>query len=262
MLRHLKLILRFMRLSVQTDAAYRFDWIAHLLMAFVQLGTELLGVWTVFSNTTSLAGWNAYEILALLGVFRIITGTISLLIAPNMRALMEDIRTGGLDFLLLKPVSSQFYASVRRIVIWKAADVLLGVALLAYASTHLSRALSPAGTASFVVMLAAGVAIIYSVWLALGTCAFWLTKIGNIEMVFWNLFEAGRYPVDIYRPWVRWGLTYLIPLAMLTTFPAAALVGKAEPVMTASAIAVAALALTAATLFWRFGLRHYTGASA
>jgi len=114
----------------------------------------------------------------------------------------------------------------------------------------------------FVAMLTAGIMIIYSFWLMLATMAFWFTRINNIEMVFWNVFEAGRYPVDIYRPWVRWGLTYVIPLAFLTTFPAGALVGKTGSSGIVAALALGTLSWVIASAFWRFGLSRYSGASA
>lgn len=262
MLRYLKLIGLFARVNVQNNAAYRFDVLVHVVMALVQVGAELVGLWTIFSNTRSLAGWSAYEILVLLGVFRIMTGVIALMISPNMRAVMEDVRKGTLDFILLMPINSQFYASARRMALWRLADIVVGVALIIFAGAKLSLTLSTGRILSFMVMLAAGIVIVYSVWLALATLAFWFTRITNIEMVFWNLFEAGRYPVNIYRPWVRWGLTYIIPLALLTSSPASALVGKASPTGVTGAVLLAFMAFLFSSVFWRFGLRHYTGASA
>ncbi len=262
MVRHLHLIWIFVRVCVQDSAAYRFDFAVHILTAMVQLSGELVAVWIVFSNTQSLGGWNADQILVLVGVFRIMIGVITLFIAPNMRALMEDIREGTLDFILLKPVNNQFYASIRRIVIWRLADIALGSALATYACLRLSVTLSFDRILFFVVMLSAGVSIIYSFWLVLGTCAFWFTRINNIEMVFWNVFEAGRYPVHIYRPSIRWGLTYIVPLAFLTTFPAGSLIGKTEPGSMVVAVVLAIASLIASALFWRFGLRCYSGASA
>ncbi|MFQ5414457.1 MAG: ABC transporter permease [Phycisphaerae bacterium] len=260
--RYIKLLWLFTRVSIQNDAAYRADFVAHAFMAVGQLLAELIGVWTVFSNTQSLAGWNAYEVLALLGVFRMMTGIIALLIAPNMRLIMDDIREGTLDFVLMMPISTQFYASTRRVVVWRLADVILGLALALYAATHLSGGVPLPRVLGFITLLTAGSAIIYAFWLVLATLAFWFTRITNIEMVFWNVFEAGRYPVDIYRPWLRWGLTYVIPLAFLTTFPAAALMGKNRPTALIIALPVAALALLLSSMFWRYGLRRYSGASA
>jgi len=262
MLRHLKLILLFARVSIQDTAAYRVDFLVHVVTAIVHLAGELVAVWIIFSNTRTLAGWSVYESIALLGVFRVMIGGITLFIAPNMRRVMEDIRQGGLDFLLLTPLSSQFYASFRSVVAWRVTDILLGIGLTTYAVIHLGRSFHVGAVASFVVMIAAGVAIIYCFWLILATCAFWFTRISNIEMVFWNIFEAGRYPIDVYSPRIRWGLTYLIPLAFLITFPAGTLLGKPHSAKLGLSIVAAAVAFVLATLFWRLGLRRYSGASA
>lgn len=262
MLRYLKLVGLFARVSVQDNAAYRVDFVVHLVLAVLQLGGELLGIWIIFSNTPSLGGWGPFEMLALLGVFRVMAGVIAMVIAPNMRAMMEEIRDGKLDFAILRPVNTQFLLSARRFVLWNAADIAIGLMMIAFAAGRLAGRIDPGRVGLFVVMLSAGVVIIYSFWLALGTLAFWFTRITNIEMVFWNVFEAGRYPVQIYHPWVRWGLTYLVPLAFLTTFPAGALMGKLSAVNVAAAVVAAIASLLAASAFWRYGLRHYSGASA
>lgn len=262
MLRHLRLILLFARVSVQDSAAYRTDFIAHLLVTLLNFGAEIVGLWTIFSNTRSLNGWGVFEMVALLGVFRMMSGIIGLMIAPNMRLIMDDIREGKLDYVILKPINSQFYVSFRRVVVWRLADITLGLLLVAVAMVKLAAAFSPARLVMFLVMLSAGAVIIYSFWLVLATLAFWLTRVNNMEMVFWNVFEAGRYPVDIYRPMIRLGLTYVVPLAFITTFPAAALVGRTEFSGLALATLFAAGSLSVASSFWRYGLRHYSGASA
>ncbi len=262
MWRYFRLLGLFARVSIQDDAAYRADFYAHALMSLLHLGAEVIGLWTIFANTRSLAGWTVFEVVTLVGVFRVMSGMVGLLIAPNMRNMMEDIRHGGLDFALIKPVNSQFYVSTRRIVFWRLTDVAIGVLMVGVGCAKLHSQLSWLSLAYFVVMLAAGVTIIYSFWLILATCAFWFTRISNIEMVFWNVFEAGRYPVTIYPRWIRLCLTYVFPLAFLTTFPASSLVGKSDASELGIAVSVSAISLTTASIFWRFGLRHYSGASA
>lgn len=260
--RYFKLFVLFMRISVQQSAAYRLDFFTHAFLAIGQAASELFGLWIIYSNTDSLAGWNSSEMLALLGVFRIVIGIITLIIAPNMQTMMDEIRKGTFDYVVLKPINSQFYVSVRRVVFWRLADVAVGVGMIAYAVNKLSLDLSTLRIAAFLLMLGCGAVIVYCVWLALATTAFWFTRIANIEMVFWNLFEAGRYPVDIFRPWIRWGLTYVIPLAMLTTLPAATLLGRTGPWHVVGAILLATITLILASWFWRVGLKRYTGASA
>lgn len=261
-LHHLKLLWLFLRISVQNDAAYRVDFLANVFVTLAHFGAEIVGLWTIFLNTQSLGGWNAMEVLALLGVFRAMSGIIGLFISPNMRLIMEEIREGTLDFAILKPINTQFFTSFRRIVVWRLADVALGGVFITFACTQLSAAVSAPQLVLFLVMLVAGVVIIYAFWLVLATCAFWFTRINNIEMVFWNVFEAGRYPVDIYRPVIQRILTYLIPLAFITTYPAATLVGKIESGNVAVALAAATGALVLASAFWKYGLRSYSGASA
>lgn len=262
MFRYLRLILLFARVSFQNDAAYRLDFLLRIFTAAMHLAGELLALWVVFSNTKSLAGWSAPQVLILLGVFRVMVGLIGMLIAPNMRLIMEDIRGGTLDFVLTKPINSQFYVSFRQIVFWKLTDVILGVSLALFGSVRLGNEMPLSRLPAFLLMLAAGATIIYSFWLIMATSVFWFKRIQNIEMVFWNVFEAGRYPIDIYRPWVRWTLTFVVPLAFLTTTPAAALAGRATLPDLWPALLVAPMMLAAATLFWRHGLRNYSGASA
>ena len=262
MMHYLRLVGLFIRISIQNDTAYRANILFNLVMALITLGAELIGLWTIFANARSLGGWTVFQMLALIGIFRFMVGIIGLCISPNMRMIMEDIRDGKLDFVLLKPVDAQFFASARRIVIWRVTDLIVGLAMVVVGCAHLSTSISMATILSTLAMLAAGTVIIYSFWLVLATCAIWFTRLSNIEMVFWNLFEAGRYPVDVYPYWLRIGLTYVIPLAFLTTFPAGALLGKTHLPGIGLAALLAVISLVLSSLFWRFGLRCYSGASA
>ncbi len=267
MLRTLSLFWLFVRVSVQNFAAYRVDFIVRFFLSAMHLGAELLAVWTIFHNTHDLNGWQRDHMLVLVGVYRLVAGGIRMSIVPNMRKVLTDIRDGTLDFVLLKPINSQVLVSIREFVVWRVTDVLLGAAVALYGGFLLSERLAPGPVLLFFLMLAAAFAIIYSIWLMLATLCFWFIRVQNIEMVFWNVFEAGRFPIAIYRPWVQWVLTFIVPLAFITTFPAAALAGTdgvagVPPWSPVAAILIAGLMLAVSNRFWRFGLKHYSGASA
>lgn len=87
-------------------------------------------------------------------------------------------------------------------------------------------------------------------------------KVENILNIFQSMYQAGRWPVTIYPPWLRWILTFLIPVAFATTVPASAFTGRIEAGLLLSAIGLAVFLLVAARLFWRYGIRFYSGASA
>ncbi|MFQ5424674.1 MAG: ABC transporter permease [Phycisphaerae bacterium] len=264
MIRAFRLMGLHIRLSIQNLTAYRFDVAVRVVMAFVHMAVELMAVWIIFRQTESIRGWNWRHMLVLVGVFRIVAGGIRIYIVPNMRALLQDIRTGKLDFALLKPVNAQFLVSIREFVVWRMADVVLGVAVAIYGCVKLTGTVPIGAALNFVITLMAAGVIVYSIWLMLATLCFWFVRIQNIEMVFWNVFEAGRYPIVIYRPWVQSMLTFVVPLAFITTIPAAALVGEDRNILAYAplwAVGVAAVMFALAGSFWRFGLRRYSGAS-
>ncbi len=266
MLRALRLASLFAQVSIQNFAAYRFDLVTRFFVSLMHLGGELIAVWTIFSNTSTLNGWRWQHMLVLAGVYRVVAGGIRISIVPNMRRLLEDIHQGTLDFVLLKPVNAQLLVGIREFVVWRVVDIVLGLTVAFIGCHQLMGRIPLAQTVVFFFMLIAGFAIVYSVWLALAAACFWFVRVQNIEMVFWNVFEAGRYPIKVYNPWVQWTLTYVIPLAFITTFPAASLAGDPATGITpwspVVAGVMAAISLAAASLLWRFGLRHYSGASA
>ncbi|MCL4862582.1 MAG: ABC-2 family transporter protein, partial [Caldilineaceae bacterium] len=115
---------------------------------------------------------------------------------------------------------------------------------------------------AFVLALASGAVIVYSFWLILATFAFWFVKIENILVIFDSMYQAGRWPVTIYPPFLRAILTFLVPIAFAVTVPAEAAVGRLTTVTLVGALLLAIVLFGAARWFWQFGVRHYSGASA
>src|SRR5436305_13457417 len=104
--------------------------------------------------------------------------------------------------------------------------------------------------------------MIYSFWMILTTAAFWVVRMDEIVNLFQGVYAAGRYPVGIYPGWLRFGLTFLVPVAFAVTIPAEALTGRLSAQTLIGAAALTAVLLTAARVIWRLGLRRYSGASA
>ena len=133
---------------------------------------------------------------------------------------MEDVRLGTLDFTLTKPVDAQVLISVRQVEVWKLVDVVVGFVVLAVAIAQLGATVGPAEALAFLVALLAGVTIIYSFLLILATCVFWFIRLDNILNIFQSMYEAGKWPIGIYPPWLRTMLTFLVPIGFAITVPA------------------------------------------
>ena len=228
----------------------------------IGLATALLGLGVVFSKTDTLGGWRPAELLAIVGVYFLVGGLTQIVVQPSLGRFMEDVRQGTLDFTLTKPVDAQLLVSVRQVQLWKVINVGLGLVVLVVALVRLGTMTGPGQAAAFVLAPLAGVKIIYSFLLILATCAFWFVRLNNIFNIFQSMYEAGRWPISIYPPWLQAVLTFLIPIGFAITVPAGTLVGRVNwPTLLGAAALAVALPLVA-RWFWRLGLRHYSGASA
>jgi ABC-2 type transport system permease protein len=263
-MRHgIRVLRAFLSLGVLNLLQYRSDFAISLLNAVISLVTQVLALSVIFTATSDLRGWGPNDLLVLVGIHFFITGLIGIVMRPSMEALMEGIRLGTFDFLLIKPADSQLVASVQVVAPAATTDVVVGVGVIAYGMTRLGVSLGPLDVALFLVMLLAGLVIVYSFLLLLATCAFWFVKLENVLVIFQALFgNAGRWPVTIFPSWLRAFLTFIVPVAFAVTVPAQALTGQLGVGTAVLAVAVAIGFFTASRVFWLVALRRYTGASA
>jgi ABC-2 type transport system permease protein len=259
---YLRLLWIHLRLGVMNELQYRANLIIQLVQSTVGLATALLGLGIVFSKTDSLAGWRPAELLAIVGVYTLVSGLTQLVVRPSLARFMEDVRLGTLDFIMTKPVDAQVLVSMRQIEVWKLVDVVVGLVVLAVAIAQLGASVGLAEAVAFLVALLAGVTIIYSFLLILATCAFWFVRLDNILNIFQSMYEAGRWPIGIYPPWLRTVLTFLVPIGFAITVPTEGLVGRLTSPNLLGAIVLAVALPLVARAFWRIGVRHYSGASA
>ena len=260
-MRLLRLLGAFFRVGVLGEMAYRANFFIQLFQSVLDLATSLAGLWLVFSHTSTLAGWSAEEVLAVVGVYFLVGGAIRVMIQPSMQLLIESVRDGSLDFTLTKPEDGQVLVSIRAFEIWKLADVAVGVVVLAVALSRMGAHVGLPEAAAFAALLIAGGVIVYSFWVILASLSFWLVRVENILVIFQSMYEAGRWPVSIYPGWLRFALTFVVPVAFAVTVPAQALAGRLGWRGLALAAGIAAGLFIAARLLWRAGLRRYAGAS-
>jgi len=258
----LRLLAIFFRVSVMGELAYRVNFFVQLFQSLLELATAIAGLAVIFSHTTSLGGWRPDEVLALVGVYILVGGIIGFVIQPGMENLIESVRNGTLDFTLTKPEDAQLLVSVQRVEIWKLIDIVLGFAVLVTALIRLGEKIGWWQSVQFTVMLLTGAVIIYSFWLILATLSFWFVRVENILMIFQSMYEAGRWPVSLYPGWLRFALTFIVPVAFATTVPTEALTGRLSGETLLVALTSAVVLFAASRVFWRIGLRHYSGTSA
>jgi ABC-2 type transport system permease protein len=259
--RYTSLLGLFARNSLQIALEYRADFVVSMFQSSFWLIWGVVGTLIFFRFTGTIGGWTLPQVLLVVGLFRIFEGVIDGIMRPNITRIVEYIQKGTLDFILLKPVDSQFMASLRQINLITIPDFLVGAALMSYGLWMLGHVPSLLQALAFALLLLCGVLIAYGLWMMLVTTAFWLVRVENIAELLTAIYETGRFPVTAFGTGIRIALTFVIPIAFLTTFPAAALLGTLEPVYLILAPLMAALLILASRSFWRFALRSYTSAS-
>lgn len=258
----LRVALLHLRVGVLKDLQYRVNFALQVLQSFLAVAVGLIVFQLVFSHTTELNGWRHSELLAILGVQAVMTGVIHVLIQPNMMRLTEDVREGKLDHALTKPVDAQMLVSVREVQLWQAVDIPIGAVVIAVALARIEGEVGALDALAFALALAFGAVLLYCFWLCLATGSFWVVQMWFLPELFEGIFQTGRWPVGIYPDWLRFSITFLVPIAFAITLPAEAVTSRLEWETLVFAALFTACAFAFARWFWRLGLRRYSGASA
>jgi ABC-2 type transport system permease protein len=221
--------------------------------------SSLFGLFLFYRTDYNFPGWSWPAAMTVLGMFTFLQGVSATFLIPNLNRIVQQVELGTLDFVLLKPISSQFWLSTRSLSPWGISDIFFGLIIIIYGGSSFDPTFSNYLMCALVMGL--GIIILYSIWFMLGATSIWFVKIYNVTEVLRGFLEAGRYPIIAYPSLYRFFFTFIIPVAFLTTIPAEALLGRIQwPWLLGSAI-LAILLLIATHLFWQFALRFYTSAS-
>jgi ABC-2 type transport system permease protein len=259
MKRYLRVLSIFWRTTFAAEMEYRLNFVVSTLSSLGQLAGSLFGLFLFYRTGYTFAGWDWEQALIVLGIFTLFQGFSSTFLSPNLNRIVQHIQQGTLDFVLLKPISSQFWLSTYTLSPWGIPDLLFGVILIVYAGGRLG--LGPSNYLFSLLPLFFGFIILYSLWFMLGAMSIWFVKIYNVTEVLRGLLEAGRFPMAAYPVAYRFFFTFVIPVAFLTTVPAEALLGRTEVIWTVGAGVLALALFLASRAFWQFALRFYTSAS-
>lgn len=257
-----RIAFNYLRIGIMNEFQYRANLYIQIMQTFIALATGLIGLNLVFSQTTDLGGWNKPELLAVMGIFVLMGGIIRAAIQPNMERIMEEIQEGTLDYALTKPADAQLFVSVREFRLWQMVDVVTGLIVLGVALVQMKWMISLWSVLGFFSALAMGAVMLYCFWLIITSTAFWFIRINEIADLFVGVYAAGRWPVDVYPNWLRYGLTFLVPVAFAVTVPAEALTGRLTLQTWFGALALTIFLFIIARIAWLMGLRNYSGASA
>lgn len=247
MSRYLHTLKLFWSTAIAAELEYRINFAIAALSSIGNLAGSLFGLFLFYRTGYTFAGWQWEEAIVVLGIFTILEGFSTTFLAPNLSKIVQHVQNGTLDFVLLKPISSQFWLSARVISPWGFPNLIFGFCILFYAGSKIGLGIS--NYLFSLIPLIFGFISLYSIWFMLGATSIWFVKIYNVTEVLRGLMESGRYPMAAYPTSYRFFFTFVVPIAFLTTVPAEALLGRGEAIWTAGSIFLAIALLYASHKF-------------
>ncbi|MGD2181832.1 ABC transporter permease [Lusitaniella coriacea] len=259
MQKYVRVLKLFWSTAIAAELEYRLNFLIAALSSLTNLAGSLFSLFLFYQKGYTFRGWQWEEALIVLGIFTLLQGFSATFLAPNLNRIVRHVQDGTLDFILLKPISSQFWLSSRTISPWGLPDLVFGLIIIFYAGTRLH--LSIGNYSASAIPLVFGFAILYSLWFMLGATSIWFVKIYNVTEVLRGLLEAGRFPIVAYPTAYRFFFTFVVPVAFLTTIPAETMLGRTHFSWIVGAAILAVVLFLVSQRFWRFALRFYTSAS-
>jgi ABC-2 type transport system permease protein len=260
MRRYLRLLSIQLRTSIVLSMQYRADFLLDGFVEIFWMVTAIVPLVVVFDLRQNVAGWSFGQALMVMGFFTFLQGVLEGAINPSLATVVEHIRKGTLDFVLIKPADAQFLVSTARFLPWRAVNVVTAVGIFAWGFHLLGRGPSAGDLLLAAVTMCAAVAILYAIWIVTVATAFYFVRIDNLSQLFNAVFDAARWPVSVFRGALALLFTFVIPLALMTTYPAQALLGTLSMRALVGSVVGAAASLVVARIVWRASVGRYTSA--
>jgi ABC-2 type transport system permease protein len=259
--RYARLLALQVKSSTLLSLQYRADFVLDGAIEVFWAGTAIVPLFVVYGVRRTVAGWTFGEALLVVGWFTLLQGVLEGAINPSLTSVVEHVRKGTLDFVLIKPADAQFLVSTARFQPWRAVNVVTALILFVYAFHRIGRAPAPLDVFLALVMLAASVVVLYALWILTVSAVFYVVRIDNLTHLFTSIFDAARWPSSVFRGVLRWFFTFVIPLALMTTYPAEALLGTLSGRTLAFSLAGALAFAWGSRRVWQRSIGHYTSAA-
>jgi ABC-2 type transport system permease protein len=248
------------RVSLMTAMQYRGDFLLQTLSGVVRTASRVAPLLVVYQHVDAVQGWTLPDALLVMSLFLLLAALQGGLLEPNLGEIVESVRQGTFDLVLLKPADAQLLASFRKVELAQGWDLLAALGIGGWA---LSQGPPPSAADAGValLMLVCGLSAIYGVWLMAISASFYFVRVDNLRFLLMSATDAGRWPVTFFSGWVRWALTVALPVGVVTTFPATALRGTWTWQTVAVGVATGLGFVILSRVAWTRSLSRYTSAS-
>lgn len=265
---YLRVLAMFVRNSLVREMSFRGNFLIEVVTRAFWFAAQIVMFDLIYRNVRTVNGWERYEFFAFMATGMMINTLIEAFFMPNCANFSELIRKGNLDFVLLKPIDTQFLISFEKLDLGSLSHLLFSGSLLVYSLVQLGRPISPTQVVMYLGLIAVGVAFFYSLMIILASTSVWLGRNQGLYDFWFYITIFARYPRSIYAG-SRAGellslvFSYVLPILLVVTVPAEVIVDKllAPSWIAWITFAAAIFGLFISRAVFQWSLRHYRSAS-
>lgn len=251
--------------------SFRGNFFITAITRGVWFAAQLVLFEIIYRSVPDINGWTRPEYFVFMGTGMLVNSIIETFLMPNCARFGELIRTGHLDFVLLKPIDPQFLISLERVELPNLSQGALALGLIAYSFVQIGALPTAVAALSWVLFVVTAVVFFYSLMIALAaTSVFFVRNTGLYDFWFY-VTVFGRYPRAIYESaatrsalaeGILVGFSFVIPILLVVTVPARVLLGKTtEPLFLVLTPVLTLLMAIASRRIFTWALSRYRSAS-
>lgn len=259
--RYLRLLGIFAKYSLMSVIEYRINFVAGVAVELGWMLVKLLYVAIVYKAGVNIGILTPDHILLFIGTYVLMTG-IYMLYYNNFTSIPGLVRQGDLDLYIVKPVSLQFYVTMRHVDFpMFLTNSVAGIIMIV---TGWSLAGLPVGVfwiGGFLFFLVCGCLLTYSLFLLPYLICFWTVSVGGVGDIAAAFWDFNNMPSMIYGKWVQRIGTFILPLFVITNFPGLFLMGELSWGMAVWGAAAPVLFFLISRAAWKWAVKNYSSAS-
>src|SRR6266498_2962519 len=167
MRRYIEIYSIMLRNSLIREMSFKANFLLWMIVEILWFCGQIVFFSIIFGQVDHIGDWTKWEVVLLVGMHQIIAQLFQAFFFVNVANIPELVRTGKLDSLLVLPVDSQFAVSTKQFALDSIVNAALGGAVVCIALQQLHVTPGPLAVLLYLVALGFGIAIHYSIMLAL-----------------------------------------------------------------------------------------------
>ncbi len=259
--RHLGLLAAQVRVSVLAALEYRTGFWSQGVMGLLWSLGGVIPLWVALEHRAELAGWSVGELGMLTGCYVILAGVFAGFVQPGLTETMDQIRRGTLDYVLLRPNDPLVASLGSAFEPWSLLEIVAGVGLVIASAIVTPGQAGPVEFAQLAVVAVAGFVALQALGMLVLAISFRALQLENLTYLMESLLDFARWPITVFRGPLKLLFTFVVPFAIMTSYPAQALAGQLGWAQVGGAIVTALALVGLARGLWTRALRSYTSAS-